>query len=43
MESFVKSHTNIKQSKLNTIRKNKIDWYIHADETIELGIADEII
>lgn len=43
MESFVKSHTNIKQAKLNSIRKNKIDWYIHADEAIELGVADEII
>lgn len=43
MESFVKSHTNIKQSRLNTVRKNKIDWYIRADEAIELGIADEII
>lgn len=43
IESFVKSHTNIKQTRLNTVRKNKIDWYIHADEAIELGIADEII
>lgn len=43
IESFVNSHTNIKQSKLNSVRKNKIDWYIHADEAIELGIADEII
>ena len=43
MENFVKTHTNIKQSKLNSIRKNKIDWYIHANEAIELGVADEII
>ena len=43
MEAVVRSHTNIKQSKLNTIRKNKIDWYIRANEAIELGIADEII
>lgn len=43
IESFVKSNTNIKQTRLNTVRKNKIDWYIHADKAIELGIADEII
>lgn len=43
IESFIKGNTNIKQSKLNAVRKNKIDWYIHADKAIELGIADEII
>lgn len=43
IELFVKSRTKIKQSRLDTVRKNKIDWYIHADEAIELGIADEII
>lgn len=43
MESFVVTRTNIKQFKLNNIRKNKINWYIHADEAINLGIADEII
>lgn len=43
IEAFVKSHTNISKSRLNTVRKNKIDWYIHADEAIELGVADEII
>ena len=43
MEKFVMKNTSITKKKLTYVRNNKIDWYIHADEAIELGVADKII
>lgn len=43
VEDFLLSKTKITQKKLTEIRERKIDWYIYADQAIELGCADEII
>jgi len=42
IEEFVISRTKITQSKLDKIRTEKIDWYIHSDEVEKLGIAEVI-
>lgn len=43
IEKHVMSRTKITKEKLDEIREKKIDWFIHANEAIELGIAHEII
>lgn len=43
IEEFVMERTKITQKKLDEVRDRKLDWYIHSDEAIKLGIADEII
>ncbi len=43
IESYVKSRTKITDSKLKKIREKKIDWFIHGDEAIKLGVATDII
>ena len=43
IEEYVVSRTKLTKKRLEEIRLNKEDYYIHADEAIELGIADEII
>jgi ATP-dependent Clp protease protease subunit len=43
MEKIVLEKTNITKSKLKEIYKKKIDWFISAEEALELGIVDEII
>ena len=35
--------TNISKTKLDKIRKEKIDWYMTADEALKLGVVDKII
>jgi ATP-dependent Clp protease protease subunit len=42
-EEYVIKQTKITQNKLDKIKKEKIDWFIHADEALELGIVHEII
>lgn len=43
IESYVKNRTKITEKKLKEIREKKIDWYIHCDEALELGIVTDII
>ncbi len=43
IETYVTERTKITKKKLDDIRERKIDWNIHCDECIELGIATEII
>lgn len=43
IEEYVVSRTKLTKKDLKKIRETKRDVYYHADEAIELGIADEII
>ena len=40
---IIKKETNITKSKLMDIYERKKDWFITADEALELGIITEII
>lgn len=35
--------TNISETKLKDVFVKKIDWYIPAEEALNLGIVDEIL
>jgi ATP-dependent Clp protease protease subunit len=43
IDYIVTSRTNIKQSKLDKVNKNKKDWWMFSDEALKLGVVDEII
>ena len=43
IEDITLEKTNISKKKLNDILKNKIDWYMSAEEALKLGVIDEII
>lgn len=43
LESILLSVTNISEEQFDYIRLTKQDWYIEAEEALELGICDEII
>lgn len=43
IEKYVMSRTSITKEQIKKVRRNKIDWYIPADEALKLGIVDEII
>ena len=43
IEDITLEKTNISKKKLNDILKNKIDWYMSAEEALKLGVVDEII
>jgi ATP-dependent Clp protease protease subunit len=43
LEEYIIERTKITQKKLNEIKEKKIDWFISAEEAIELEIANEII
>ena len=43
IEEYVLERTIFTKEDLNKIREQKIDYYIHPNEAIELGIADEIV
>lgn len=43
IEAYVKDRTKITDKKLFEIREKKIDWYIHCDEALELGIVTDVI
>ena len=43
IEEMTLQRTNISRKKLNQILKNKIDWYMTAEEALSLGVIDEII
>lgn len=43
MESVIVEKTKIPKTKLKEIRDRKIDWYLDANQALELGLIDEII
>lgn len=43
IEEYVMSRTKITKEKLLEIREKKIDWFIYAEDAIELGVATDII
>lgn len=43
IEEFVSSKTKMTKDELKRIRENKIDYYIHPEDAVKLGFADEII
>lgn len=42
-EEYVLERTKITKERLEEVKQKKIDWYIHPEEALELGIVDEII
>jgi ATP-dependent Clp protease protease subunit len=40
---FISEHTNITKQKLSKMKAKGKEWYISAEEALELGIIDEII
>jgi len=43
IEEITLERTNISQKKLTEVLKNKIDWYMTADEALRLGVIDELV
>lgn len=43
IEIYVINRTKISKEKIIEIREKKIDWYIHSENAIDYGIADEVI
>lgn len=42
-DSFVLSHTKLRQKELDEVKKMKKEWYIDANDALKLGIVDEIL
>ena len=43
IEDITLERTNISKKKLADVLKNKVDWYMSAEEAVKLGVIDEII
>ena len=43
IEDMTLSLTKISKKKLSDVLKNKIDWYMSAEEALSLGVVDEIV
>ena len=43
IEIYVKNRTKISNKKLLEVKNKKLDWYIHCDEALKLGIVNEIV
>jgi ATP-dependent Clp protease protease subunit len=43
VENIIYSHTKITKKKMEQIKKNKIDWYIEAEEAVKVGLVDAIL
>lgn len=43
IEKYVLSKSKISKKKLEEIKKYKQDWYIHSEEALKLGVADNIL
>ena len=43
IEDITLKRTNIPKKKLTQVLKNKIDWYMTAEEALGLGVVDEIL
>lgn len=42
-DDLIIERTNLKQTKLNSVKKNKKDWFFGVDEALENGLAHEIL
>ncbi|TCJ01119.1 ClpP family protease [Cytobacillus praedii] len=42
-DELITERTKLKQSKLNTVKKNKKDWFFGVDEALENGLVHEVI
>ena len=43
IEQMTLEHTKIKKARLREVYKTKTDWYMTAEEALELGVIDEIV
>lgn len=43
MDAMLVDYTNIKQSKLDKVKREKKNWYIFGDDAVELGLVDELL
>ena len=43
LESYIIEHTKIRQDRLDEVREKKLDWFLTAQEWLDLGIADDWI
>ena len=43
IEEITLARTNISQKKLTEVLKNKVDWYMTAEEALRLGVIDGIV
>lgn len=42
-DNMITNYTNIKQTKLDRIKREKKNWYMFATEGFELGVVDELL
>lgn len=42
-EEYICSRTKITKERLQEVREKKLDWYIYSEESIELGVATDIV
>ena len=42
-KEYVCKQTKITKEKLQEVRERKLDWYIYSEESVELGVATDII
>lgn len=42
-DELITDRTNLKQSKLNTVKKNKKDWFFGVEEALENGLVHEVL
>lgn len=42
-EDYIYTQTKITSDRLREVREKKLDWYIYSDESIDLGVATDII
>ncbi len=43
IENLTLERTSISKKKLSEILKNKVDWYMSAEEALSLGVLDGIL
>ena len=43
IEALTLKRTKITKTKLKEVLKNKVDWYMSAEEALDLGVIDEIL
>jgi ATP-dependent Clp protease protease subunit len=43
IEEITLDKTNISKKKLADVLKNKVDWYMSAEEALKLGVIDAIV
>ena len=42
-EDYICTQTKITKVKLQEIREKKLDWYIYAEDSIDLGVATDFV